>query len=436
MAYLHRITGVITAILLVSGFNPAAFAQEGQYTEDFLAQLASGKITRNDHILANDQIVRELLLTIRERAKENKRCSLKEQSKYWGYFKYASNQLSEKMGYKDGVYYPVPLYLRTQTNAWIRENRCGSDKFRLILEYAIQYALGGQEPVPYELYTDRESVFRIGHGFIDYYCGLPGRYDPACSKLIGFIVGRPTPSCWGGLNIPAAPEPPKVVLCLYGMPINEETRRNYIKRYTFWYQRVPDNLDSLRVYGVDQFSSIAPVAVQACPKDFRAANRRSGDRRGQPAYTIMSDDARFLNEWLYGKVKIPGGEWLVAESQQAKVMPEPPLSARNPQCEDTPVAQSTNISQNFEDGDYELVQAVGPAWPARAGWIEGQVVVSFTISATGAVKEPVVVSSSGSMFHRAAIRAILKYRYKPRVVDGQPVEVTGVTKTVVFKLDE
>ena len=306
----------------------------------------------------------------------------------------------------------------------------------ILLSGLTPVALAQQEPVPYEL--EKEGVYAIGSPFTDYYCGLPGRYDPACAKLIGFMMGKPKPGCYDGLNIPAAPKPPKVVLCNYVMPINRDTPQKYSRRYTYWYQRVPNNLDSLRVYGVDQFTSIAPVAVEACPKDARAADRLSGDRRGVPAFTASTRVGRLIRQQVYSQFDMPGTDVLVAESQQAQLMPEPPLSARNPQCEDTPVAQSTNISQNLEEGDYELLHAVAPVYPGRMAsrGVQGQVEVSFTFSASGVVTDPVVVSSPNAGFSRAAIKAVLKYKYKPRVVDGQAVEVTGVTKTVVFKLDE
>ncbi len=44
--------------------------------------------------------------------------------------------------------------------------------------------------------------------------------------------------------------------------------------------------------------------------------------------------------------------------------------------------------------------------------------------------------STSSLFERAASRAVLKFKYKPRVVDGQPVEVSGVKTRITFKIEE
>jgi protein TonB len=46
-----------------------------------------------------------------------------------------------------------------------------------------------------------------------------------------------------------------------------------------------------------------------------------------------------------------------------------------------------------------------------------------------------VVESSHKMFERSAVKAAQKYRYKPRVVDGEPIAVTGVRVRIEFTLE-
>jgi protein TonB len=75
---------------------------------------------------------------------------------------------------------------------------------------------------------------------------------------------------------------------------------------------------------------------------------------------------------------------------------------------------------NIAEGDYLPIVRVAPVYPARAlsRGLEGYVDMAFTVTTTGTVKDPVVVFSTSSLFERAAIRAVLKFKYKPRVVDG------------------
>jgi len=95
-------------------------------------------------------------------------------------------------------------------------------------------------------------------------------------------------------------------------------------------------------------------------------------------------------------------------------------------------------SMNIAEGDYLPIVRVAPVYPARAlsRGIEGYVDMSFTVTATGTVKDPIVQFSTSSLFDRAATRAVLKFKYKPRVVDGQPVEVSGVKTRITFKIEE
>jgi protein TonB len=93
---------------------------------------------------------------------------------------------------------------------------------------------------------------------------------------------------------------------------------------------------------------------------------------------------------------------------------------------------------NIAEGDYLPIVRVAPVYPARAlsRGLEGYVDMAFTVTTTGTVKDPVVVFSTSSLFERAAIRAVLKFKYKPRVVDGVPVEVPNVKTRITFKIEE
>ena len=93
---------------------------------------------------------------------------------------------------------------------------------------------------------------------------------------------------------------------------------------------------------------------------------------------------------------------------------------------------------NIAEGDYLPIVRVAPVYPARAlsRGVEGYVDMSFTVTTTGTVKDPVVLFSTSSLFDRAATQAVLKFKYKPRVVDGQPVDVPNVKTRITFKIEE
>lgn len=92
---------------------------------------------------------------------------------------------------------------------------------------------------------------------------------------------------------------------------------------------------------------------------------------------------------------------------------------------------------NIAEGDYLPIVRVAPVYPARAlsRGLEGYVDMSFTVTTTGTVRDPIVLYSTSSLFDRAAERAVLKFKYKPRVVDGVAVDVPGVKTRITFKIE-
>lgn len=80
---------------------------------------------------------------------------------------------------------------------------------------------------------------------------------------------------------------------------------------------------------------------------------------------------------------------------------------------------------------------VRPQYPPRAAQrgIEGWVEVEFTISSSGTVKDAKVVGyEPSSIFNKAALRAVQKWKYNPKMVDGKPVERPGVIVRFPFQL--
>jgi periplasmic protein TonB len=91
----------------------------------------------------------------------------------------------------------------------------------------------------------------------------------------------------------------------------------------------------------------------------------------------------------------------------------------------------------FSDGEYMPIVQVAPQYPRRAAerGLEGFVLLEFTVTRQGTVRDPVVVESTSSIFDRAAIDAVMRFRYRPRVIDGEPVEVPGVRFRITFELE-
>jgi len=97
-----------------------------------------------------------------------------------------------------------------------------------------------------------------------------------------------------------------------------------------------------------------------------------------------------------------------------------------------------NIGAAPSDTEVVPLVRVPPQYPVRASerGIEGWVVVEFTIAANGTVKDAFVVDSQPArIFDRAALRAVQKWKYKPKIVDETPVERSGIQVKFPFELE-
>ena len=84
------------------------------------------------------------------------------------------------------------------------------------------------------------------------------------------------------------------------------------------------------------------------------------------------------------------------------------------------------------------IYKIAPVYPRTAAQrgLEGWVMVRFTVTAIGAVRDVEVVESSHKVFERSAMAAAAKFKFRPRLINGEPVEVTNVYNRIVFELEE
>lgn len=150
--------------------------------------------------------------------------------------------------------------------------------------------------------------------------------------------------------------------------------------------------------------------------------------------------------------------------KKERTPPKPPPPPQQPPKPDTPktVAQQTNTGDsgfaigniavdsdisidsgfsgaNSGEGDYLPIIKVAPVYPRQAlrRGLEGYVLVSFTVTKLGTVIDPVVIEASPeNVFNKAALAAVKKFKYKPRVVNGQAIDVAGVKNLIRFEIEK
>ena len=94
----------------------------------------------------------------------------------------------------------------------------------------------------------------------------------------------------------------------------------------------------------------------------------------------------------------------------------------------------------FTPDNSQLVLALGfpPAYPNTAlnRGIEGYAVVEFSVNEHGAVFDAFIIESEpNNIFDRASLKAINKFKYKPKQVNGKAVSSTGQRYMFTYKID-
>lgn len=128
--------------------------------------------------------------------------------------------------------------------------------------------------------------------------------------------------------------------------------------------------------------------------------------------------------------------------------PTPRLDSLDPTAEKIAISAapvSTDIdlsgggfSLGIGEGDYLPIVKVAPIYPQRAlsRGVEGYCVVEYTVTRLGTIRDPRVIDSdcTSSLFHRASLQAASKFKYKPRVMDGEAIDVPGVRNMFTYEI--
>lgn len=136
---------------------------------------------------------------------------------------------------------------------------------------------------------------------------------------------------------------------------------------------------------------------------------------------------------------VPDPSETLPAPRTAAITPSASSDARQP-VSDTPPPQTAARLPSAPASvtvDAQLTHRVEAQYPEAAlrNGVQGYVDVQFTITAQGTVTNVAVVRSApDDIFDRAAVDAVSRWRYDPRVVDGRPVESQSHAR-VRFKLD-
>jgi len=87
------------------------------------------------------------------------------------------------------------------------------------------------------------------------------------------------------------------------------------------------------------------------------------------------------------------------------------------------------------DRDVQPLVRIAPIMPPRAEK-SGHCKVRFNVSAEGAPYDVTATYCTQSLFERATIKSVAKWKYNPKIVNGRPVAMIGVENKVSYRLTD
>ena len=143
-------------------------------------------------------------------------------------------------------------------------------------------------------------------------------------------------------------------------------------------------------------------------------------------------------------------EYDTSKPDKPEEIDEQPPEIPEPEFADAEAsADSVNIRPDFKgqkieiagigmggSGDMIPLTVIQPDYPRRAlqRGKEGYCTVEFTVSASGTTRDAFIVDCPDTIFERASLKAAGKIKYKPRVVEGVAVDVSGVQYKFLFQM--
>jgi protein TonB len=150
-----------------------------------------------------------------------------------------------------------------------------------------------------------------------------------------------------------------------------------------------------------------------------------------------------------------------AAQQRQRVPPPPPPPPKAPPKQQAPEPEASNDTGGLQfnlpgveiagasaglsapgaglgrDGDATPIVRIEPKYPIQAArdGKEGYVILSFTINEVGGVEDVKVIEAQPKrVFDKEARRALRKWKYKPKVVDGKAQRRPGLSVQLDFTM--
>ncbi|MEC5343119.1 energy transducer TonB [Brenneria populi] len=100
-------------------------------------------------------------------------------------------------------------------------------------------------------------------------------------------------------------------------------------------------------------------------------------------------------------------------------------------------AESARQTEDMAGRQYQPISKQAPDYPDKAlsRKIEGDCTVVYRVNRRGEVEDPQAQSDCNPLFVRPSVNAAKTFRYQPRIINGQPVDVPQVKNTFHYRIE-
>lgn len=105
---------------------------------------------------------------------------------------------------------------------------------------------------------------------------------------------------------------------------------------------------------------------------------------------------------------------------------------------DAPDLGSGDVSFDVSDRDAQPMVRIPPQYPPRAAerGVSGSCTMQFDVTPDGTPSNIVALNCTSSLFERSSIRAVERWRYEPKIENGNAVWRRGVQTTLDYQLSD
>jgi protein TonB len=165
----------------------------------------------------------------------------------------------------------------------------------------------------------------------------------------------------------------------------------------------------------------------------------SGQRHFVDFVRVERQETLQRKERIAGKPAQPEAPPTLGAQPRTDAIEPTEISVGLPVVETATELEIGGLGLDTVSGDYLPIVKAAPVypWKARSALVQGHCIVEYTVTEAGTVKDVVVIEADPpGYFEKASIEAALKFKYKPRVVAGEPIEVRGVRNLFRYQLEE